>query len=91
MDTTITYDEVAALIGVIIPLLDPRPNFDCIRVLRRHFERALQRLPCPQSTVLGWKGLVMLRAIYALITATPFRVPINPGPRLTTLVPIPPT
>jgi hypothetical protein len=23
------------------------------------FERALQRLPCPQSTLHGWKGLVM--------------------------------
>jgi hypothetical protein len=60
MDVTITYDEVAALIGINIPSLEPRPNFEHIRVLRLHFERALQCLPCPQSTQLRWKGLVML-------------------------------
>ena len=26
MDATITYDEVAALVGVNIPTLEPRPN-----------------------------------------------------------------
>jgi hypothetical protein len=79
MDTTITYDEVAALNGVNILSLEPHPNFERIRFLCQHFERALQRLPCPQRTILGWKGLVVLRAIYALITAMPFCVPINPG------------
>ena len=34
MDATITYDEVAALIGVNIPTLEPRPNFERIRALR---------------------------------------------------------
>jgi hypothetical protein len=53
MDATISYDEVAALVGVNIPTLEPRPNFECIRTLRWHFERALQRLPCPQSIQHG--------------------------------------
>jgi hypothetical protein len=44
MDATIAYDEVAALVGVNIPTLEPRPNFERIRMLRRHLERALQRL-----------------------------------------------
>jgi hypothetical protein len=34
MDATITYDEVAALIGINIPTLEPRPNFEQIWTLR---------------------------------------------------------
>jgi hypothetical protein len=68
MDATISYDEVAALVGINIPTLEPRPNFERIRTLRRHFERALQRLPCPQSIQHGWKGMVMARELYALLT-----------------------
>ena len=79
MDATITYDEVAALVGVNIPTLEPRRNFERIRTLRRHFERALQRLPCPQSVQYGWKGMVMARELYNLLTVTPFRLPTNPG------------
>jgi len=33
MDATITYDEVAALVGVNILTLEPRPNFERIRAL----------------------------------------------------------
>jgi hypothetical protein len=79
MDTTITYDEVAALVGVNIPTLEPRPNFERIRMLRRHLERALQCLPCPQSVQHGWKGMVMARELYSLLTNIPFRLPTNPG------------
>jgi hypothetical protein len=79
MDVTITYDEVYALVGANIPSLEPRPNFECIRKLRRHFENALQRLPCPQSVQHGWKGMVMAQNMYALLTAMPFRLPISPG------------
>ena len=75
MDATITYDEVAALVGVNIPTLEPRPNFERIRALRRHLERCLQCLPCPQSVQHGWKGMVMARELYS----TPFRLPTNPG------------
>ena len=79
MDATITYDEVATLVGVNIPTLEPRPNFERIRALRRHLERCLQRLPCPQSVQHGWKGMVMARELYGLITNIPFRLPTNPG------------
>ncbi len=79
MDATITYDEVATLVGVDIPTLEPRPNFERIRMLCRHFERALQRLPCPQSIQHGWKGMVMARELYALLTTQPFCLPTNPG------------
>jgi hypothetical protein len=79
MDATITYDEVAALVGVNIPTLEPRPNFERICMLRRHLERALQHLPCPQSVQHGWKGMVMACELYSLLTNIPFRLPTNPG------------
>ena len=79
MDVTITYDEVYALVGMNIPSLEPRPNFERIRKLRRHFKNTLQRLPCPQSVQHGWKGMAMAQNMYALITTTPFRLPISPG------------
>jgi hypothetical protein len=79
MDVTITYNEVMALVGVNIPSLNPRPNLEQIWVLRRHFEHALQCLPCPQSTLLGWKGMVMARELYALLTPTLFYLLNIPG------------
>jgi hypothetical protein len=75
MDATITYDEVAALVGVNIPTLEPSPNFERIRTLRRHLERALQCLPCPQSVQHGWKGMVMARELYSLLTNVRLRLP----------------
>jgi hypothetical protein len=81
MDVTITYNEVANLVGLnILTTNNKCPNFESIRLLRCHFEHSLQRLPCPQSTLHGWKGLVMTRELYALLTPTPFRTPNNPGP-----------
>jgi hypothetical protein len=79
MDATVTYNEVAALVGNNIPTLEPRPNSERIRTLRWHFERALQRLPCPQSIQHGWKGMVMARKLYVLLTTQPFRLPTDPG------------
>jgi hypothetical protein len=79
MDATITYDEVATLVGNSILTLEPCPNFECICTLGRHFERALQRLPCPQSIQHGWKGMVMACELYTLLTTQPFRLPTNPG------------
>ena len=79
MDVTITYDEVHALVGTNIPSLEPCPNFERIQKLRRHFENALQHLPCLQSVQHGWKGMVMAPNMYALITATPFHLPLSPG------------
>jgi hypothetical protein len=80
MDMTITFDEVTTLLGNI-PSLKPHPNFERIRVLHQHFKRALQRLPCPQSTLYRWKGLVMVQELYALLTPNPFHLPTDPGPK----------
>ena len=79
MDATITYDEVAALVRVNIPTLEPHPNFEQIGALRRHLERCLQCLPCPQSVQHRWKGMVMARELYSLLNNIPFRLPTNPG------------
>ena len=81
MDLNITFDEVTTLVGANLPSLEPRPTFERIRTLRQHFERALQRLLCPQSTLHGWKGLVMAKELYTLLTGqnNPFRVPVDPG------------
>jgi hypothetical protein len=79
MDTTITYDEVATVVGVNIPLLEPPPNIERICLLQRHFEQAPQCLTCPQSTLHGWKRMEIAREIYALLTPTAFRLPNNPG------------
>ena len=79
MDATITYDEVAALVGVNISTLELHPNFEQIWTLRWHFERALQCLPCSQSVQHRWKGMVMACELYALLTNQPFCLPTNPG------------
>jgi hypothetical protein len=79
MDTLITYNEVAALIANP-PSIAPRPNFMNLRNLRQHIQCALQRISCPQSNILGWVGLIMARAMYALLTPTPFWIPGDPGP-----------
>jgi hypothetical protein len=79
MDATITYDEVAALAGINIPTLEPRQNVECIWTLSLHFERALKHLLCTQSVQHGWKGMVMARELYALLTTIPFRLPTNLG------------
>ena len=79
MDYVISYDEIAALVANP-PSLAPRPNFTNLRNLRRHIQRALMRVSCPQSNILGWAGLIMSRAMYGLLTTTPFRLPTDPGP-----------
>ena len=79
MDTLITYEEVAALIAHP-PSIAPHPNFTNLRNLRRHIQHAFQHISCPQSNILGWAGLIMARAMYALLTPTPFRIPGDPGP-----------
>ncbi len=70
MDVTITYNEVAVLVVINIPTLNLCPNLKQIWILHRHFEHALQCLPCPQTTLHGWKGMVMAQELYALLTPT---------------------
>jgi hypothetical protein len=79
MDNVVSYEEAVALVANP-PSLAPRPNFTNLRNLRNHIQRALQRLSCPQSNILGWAGLIMARSMYSLLTRTPFRGPTHPGP-----------
>ena len=72
MDTLITYDEAVALVANP-PTLAPRPNFTNLRALRRHLQRALQRLVNPQTNVLGWSVVAPLigsHAIYMFLLLT---------------------
>jgi hypothetical protein len=79
MDTIITYNEVAALIGNP-PSIAPCPNFMNLCILLCHLECALQHMSCPQSNIYGWAGLITAYPMYALMMTTPFRVPNDPGP-----------
>ena len=78
MDNYISYEEAAAL-RANPPSLVPCPNFTNLRNLRRHIQRAFQRLSCPQSNILGWAGHIMARSMYILLTTSPFRLPSDPG------------
>jgi hypothetical protein len=79
MDTLITYDEVAALVANP-PSIALRTIFMNFRNLRRHIQRALQHLSCPQSNILGWARLIMARAMYGHLMTSPFWLPTDPGP-----------
>ena len=83
MDTIILYDTVKGLVA-IPPGLGNRPNFFNLRALRNHFARVLKLIPCPQSAVDGWAGMVLSPAMYALIYPKPFDIrllllPTNTG------------
>jgi hypothetical protein len=80
MDTIITINEVTALLLSIPSLVNVCPKFENIRVLCQHFKQALRLLPCPQSTLHRWKGMVMAQELYALLTPNLFHLPNNPGP-----------
>ena len=80
MDILISYEEVAEALASP-PSLAPCPNFTNLRELRHHMQRALQRLSCPQSNILGWSGFVMAHPMYALLSLAPFIIPIDPGPQ----------
>jgi hypothetical protein len=53
MGATITYDEVATLVGVNIPLLDLRSNFERIQVLCCHFEEHCNTSHAPKAPSMG--------------------------------------
>ena len=79
MDTIISYDEVAALVANP-PAIAPHPNFMNLHNLRHHIQRALMRVSCPQSSILGWASLIMSRTMYGLLTTSLFHIPMDPGP-----------
>jgi hypothetical protein len=77
MNTVISYDAVRTLLANP-PSINPCPNFFNIRELRKHFAKALKKIPCPQSAVNGWAGAVMSPEMYALIDQNVFHLHIAP-------------
>ena len=41
--------------------------------------KVLMQRVCPQSTIHGWSGLVLLPMVYALLKPNPFVTPADPG------------
>ena len=79
MDTVIEYDKVAGYLKPP-PSLEPRPDFNNIRALKKHIIKALSQMFCPQSAVHGWAGLAMDLATYLLVGGIVFAAINNPGP-----------
>ncbi len=64
----------------IPPLVSPQPDFAKVWVLWKHIIKALKQLECPQSQVHGWSGLIMDPALYILLKANTFVIPVSLGP-----------
>ena len=77
MNTVISYDAVWTLLANS-PSINPRANFFNIHELRKHFAKALKKIPCPQLAVNGWAGAVMSPKMYALIDQNVFHLNIAP-------------
>ncbi len=75
MDLVITYDTVKRWLQ-ILPLGN-QPNYFILRALQTHFACALKQIPCPQSTINGWSGTVLLLNMYALVDGKPFKIKWN--------------
>ena len=61
------------------PTLAPRPNFFHLRAFCRYIVDVMKQIPHPMYPQHGWAGMVQQPAIFALINATPFVIPPNPG------------
>ncbi len=77
MNTVISYGAVQTILANP-PSISPRPNFFNICKLRKHFAKALKKIPCPQSAVNGWAEAVMSPKMYALIDQNMFHLNIAP-------------
>ena len=78
MDDTILYDDIKGMLDSP-PLLAPRPNFFRLRAFRRYIVDVMKQIPHLGYPQHGWAGMVLQPAIFALINATPFAPPPNPG------------
>ena len=78
MDDIIPYADIAEILKSP-PLLAPRPNFFRLQVFFRHIVDVMKQIPHPGYPHHGWAGMVLQPAIFALINATPFAPPPNPG------------
>jgi hypothetical protein len=79
MDAVIEYDEAAGYLKKN-PSVEPRPDFNNIRALKKHVINALSQMFCPQSAIHGWAGLAMGPATYLLLGGIAFAAINNPGP-----------
>ncbi len=78
MDHLIKYKDVMEFLKKP-PTISPRPDFAKLRAMQKHMVKAIKQLVCPQSTIHGWLGLVLLPMVYALLEPTPFVAPADPG------------
>ena len=78
MDDMILYDEITGMLNSP-PTLAPRPNFFRLRAFRRYIVDVMKQIPHPGYPQHRWAGMVLQPAIFALINATPFAPPPNPG------------
>jgi hypothetical protein len=90
MDTVITYDTVKALVANPPSLGNRCPNFFNLSTLQSHFARTLKRITCPQCTVNGWAGMVLMPVMYALIDPKPFNIKLLMLPTSTRVPEFPP-
>ena len=78
MDHLIKYKEVAEFLKNL-PTLSPCLDFCKTPSNAKTHGQALKQLVCPQSTINGWPGLVLLPMVYALLKPNPFVTPADPG------------
>ena len=78
MDDIIPYDDIAEMLKSP-PSLAPQPNFFRLWAFRRHIVNVMKQIPHLGYPQHGWAGMVLQPAIFALINATPFAPPPNPG------------
>jgi hypothetical protein len=79
MDQLITIKEVAEFLKNP-PSVSPWPDFAKVFALWKHIIKALKQLECPQSQVHGWSGLILDPALYILLEANAFVIPVSLGP-----------
>ena len=78
MDDFIIYHDIAGML-TNTPTLSPRPTFFRIRAFRQFIVDVMKQIPNPGYPQHGWAGMILQPAIFALINATPFAPPPNPG------------
>jgi hypothetical protein len=79
LDQLITIEEVVEFLKNP-PSVSPQLDFAKVWALWKHIIKALKQLECPQSQVHEWSGLVMDLALYILLKANAFVIPVSPGP-----------
>ena len=79
MDSLIPLDEVKKALEDKCPSVLLRPNFSNYCALVKYICKKRCTFSYLQSVIMGWAGISMARALYALIGTVPFTVLVNPG------------